>query len=238
MRDSSLQGKKKNPIFAFAGFVLRHVNLLLLAEGILIIIFYNHILGVLHWVVGSTTVVLGAVGLVCACFSKKPHPKREVKFVTSFVLTVVGIIIMVQRENSAATIGIIWGLIGLVKGGSKFCDFAAAVRDKDYLEAAPDFLQSAAEVALSIALLYNPYENIGVHIIILGAELVILSFRTFAFKVRARGRMSAVAEKMTDVNDKLAEVLQRKSDAAAEVASDYAEADDYGEEAIEGEVIG
>ena len=112
----------------------------------------------------------------------------NIAYLFAIVLVVLGLVTAVHGSNSTTFIGIIWGLLGLVKAAGEFDEIIADIKRKE------PFVFSLAlcvfELVLAVLLILNPFANIEHHLLLLGLELIVYPFKLH----RERGKFVLEAE--------------------------------------------
>ncbi len=168
--------RQKTNFKQFAKHIFKGTNYFLLATGVIIIAFASRIEDVLHWVVGSATIVVGAAYFVKGLrdYGNKNSTSR---LSVASVLIVLGIVILSQRENAVGTIMIIWGFIGLARGSFVIFGFVKHHEDVVVFDLV-ELIITVIDAALAVTLLCNPYQQVLLHIRILGVAILLMSFKT------------------------------------------------------------
>lgn len=186
-----MMGKSRGKqIINFIGSVFNHMNVLLLIVGVLLIAFSARIQDVLHWVVGPVTIATGGLLVILGVRDYK-NDRSIFRLSAAAILSILGIIIMTQRENAVGTIMIIWGFLGLSNGCYRLFGFVRSTRKRMLTFA--EMIVSLADAALGIMLLINPYRDVRLHIILLGVELILMSIRPLDEKLAVRAENRAVS---------------------------------------------
>lgn len=168
--------RQKTNFKQFVKYIFKGTNYFLLATGIIIIAFAASIEEVLHWVVGSATIVIGAAYFIKGLrnFDSKNSTTR---LSVASVLIVLGIVILSQKENAVGTIMIIWGFIGLARGSFVIFGFVKHHDDVVVFDLV-ELSMTVIDATLAVTLLCNPYQQVLLHIRILGVAILLMSFKT------------------------------------------------------------
>lgn len=93
----------------------------------------------------------------------------------AIVMSVLGIVILVQGHASISFVGVMWGLLGLYKAADEIDEVVHALRNRR-----PFVLKLAFtvfEMVLAVLLIISPFANIEHHVLLLGLELIAYPFR-------------------------------------------------------------
>lgn len=93
----------------------------------------------------------------------------------AIVMSVLGIVILVQGHASISFVGVMWGLLGLYKAADEIDEVVHALRNRR-----PFVLKLAFtvfEMVLAVLLIVSPFANIEHHVLLLGLELIAYPFR-------------------------------------------------------------
>lgn len=146
-------------------------SILVIANGVICIMFSEELLYLLPVICALVIVIKGAVGTVRG-IQNKDHISLDSKGLEqSIVLLALGIGMLIKQEKDLFIVGIFWGLHGLKKSSEYLNEaFYNHYRKKRYFTL---LLKSVVEFVLSIMLIFDPYTNIGHHVVILGIELIL-----------------------------------------------------------------
>lgn len=143
--------------------------------GIICIIWTEHVVRVLPYLLGSAMVIDGLL-IGISCFWDKHflnHDSEEL--VHGIVMFIMGFAFIIQGANSLGPIGTTWAIIGIRKA-SKLLD--RAIR-KSYMKEQfiIPFIGFLIRITLAVLLLFDTLEKLSTHIVILGLELVAIGVR-------------------------------------------------------------
>jgi uncharacterized membrane protein HdeD (DUF308 family) len=173
-------------------------RILLFFAGIFCIIRQENILTILPYFIGFVMIASGIILFVDSIiyykdknFSKENEllpDSYDSLHVRAFAFLIIGIIIIVSRNNAFSIIGISWGIFGIIKGGRNFSYFLYCfflkklniIDDKWKVNLIRKRMISymitcIVELTLGIILLMEPVTKLGTHITILGFRIVIYS---------------------------------------------------------------
>lgn len=135
----------------------------------------------LPFVLGGIMAVSGIGGIVhAAAGAKRDGDEREraaehAILGKAIVMSVLGIVILVQGHASISFVGVMWGLLGLYKAADEIDEVVHALRNRR-----PFVLKLAFtvfEMVLAVLLIVSPFANIEHHVLLLGLELIAYPFR-------------------------------------------------------------
>lgn len=173
-------------------------RILLFFAGIFCIIRQEIILTILPYLIGFVMIASGIILFVDSIiYYKDKNFSKENELlpdsydslnVRAFAFLIIGIIIIISRNNAFSIIGISWGIFGIIKGGRNFSYFLYCfflkklniIDDKWKVNLIRKRMISymitcIVELALGIILLMEPVTKLGTHITILGFQIVIYS---------------------------------------------------------------
>lgn len=173
-------------------------RILLFFAGIFCIIRQEIILTILPYLIGFVMIASGIILFVDSIiYYKDKNFSKENELlpdsydslnVRAFAFLIIGIIIIVSRNNAFSIIGISWGIFGIIKGGRNFSYFLYCfflkklniIDDKWKVNLIRKRMISymitcIVELTLGIILLMEPVTKLGTHITILGFQIVIYS---------------------------------------------------------------
>lgn len=132
----------------------------------------------LPFVLGGIMAVSGIGGIVHAAAgtaSDEETDREHAILGKAIVMSVLGVVILVQGHASISFVGVMWGLLGLYKGADEIDEVVHALRNRR-----PFVLKLAFtvfEMVLAVLLIISPFANIEHHVLLLGLELIAYPFR-------------------------------------------------------------
>lgn len=132
----------------------------------------------LPFVLGGLMAVSGIGGIVHAAAgatSDEEAGNQHAILGKAIVMSVLGIVILVQGHASISFVGVMWGLLGLYKAADEIDEVVHALRSRH-----PFVLKLAFtvfETVLAVLLIVSPFANIEHHVLLLGLELIAYPFR-------------------------------------------------------------
>ena len=143
--------------------------------GISCIIWTEHVVRVLPYLLGSAMVIDGLL-IGISCFQDKHflnHDSEEL--VHGIVMFIMGFAFIIQGENSLGPIGITWSIIGIRKASKSLNQAIQQIYMKEqFIVPLMGFL---IRISLALLLLFDSFEKLSTHIVILGLELIATSIR-------------------------------------------------------------
>ena len=119
-------------------------------------------------------IVTGLIHIIFASYLKEKS-LESMKIPEYIVVMILGIMTLLKKNDAISFIAIIWGISGLRKG-IKGLNVAIynKVNNKRFVG---ELIHAIIETLLSILLVFNPFEKVEEHIIILGIEMIIMSLK-------------------------------------------------------------
>lgn len=148
---------------------------LLMALGVVCVVFTNRIHRILPYLLGSIMAV-GGIETAVYGFRTCEHKRRGTKLTsTGLICAAVGCVILVRGMRAYTLVGAAWGIIGLVEGaeGLNIVLYSVSHHEKCALEA----VRTAIELVLAVLLLLDPIENLPHHIFLLGIEQICVALQ-------------------------------------------------------------
>lgn len=148
--------------------------LLLPLIGLGCVLFPGDIVRALPYLLGVVMAVSGVASIVAGVRTRRIEGGKH-SIGTGLVMSVVGVVAFLQGSGSISYIGVIWGVLGLLKAAHGFDDtlrHAAAHERFAFILAFAAF-----NLVVSVLLVLNPFGSIDHHIIVLGVELLAYPFR-------------------------------------------------------------
>lgn len=139
----------------------------------------NDIVLVLPYLLGGVMAVSGIASIVAGVRARRVEAGRH-SIGTGLVMSVVGVVIFTQGETSINYIGVIWGVLGLIKAAHGFDDTLRHIAAHERFILILAF--AVFNLVVSVLLVLNPFGSIDHHIIVLGVELLAYPFRVVLTK--------------------------------------------------------
>lgn len=153
--------------------IIRQIVFIIL--GIINIIFAGRLREKLPVLIGIASIVIASVSLTRDIKEKEYARLDTMRIPRDLVAIILGIIILLKKENAIPFIAIVWGISGL-KRGCKGLNIA--VYNKVHKKAfALELIHSTLEILLAILLIFNPFEKLEKHLVLLGIEMIISSLK-------------------------------------------------------------
>ena len=147
--------------------------------GFINIIYANKLTNILPTIIGSMMVLTSGIILIYYITQKEYKTLDTMKIPQKVVSIILGISILFKGDNAIPFIAIIWGISGLKKA-TKGLDVAFYNRGHKN-KFLGELLHALFELIISILLIYNPFEKIEEHLVLLGIEMITNSIK-FMFK--------------------------------------------------------
>lgn len=143
--------------------------------GIMNIIFASLLREKLPMIIGFASIITGTISFIKNMIKKEYETLETMKIPRDIVISILGIIILLKKENAIPFIAIAWGILGLLRG-SKELNVAVynKVHKKTFLL---ELVHSVLELVFSMLLIFDPFEKIEEHLVLLGIEMVIGSLK-------------------------------------------------------------
>lgn len=132
----------------------------------------------LPFVLGGLMATSGIGGIVhAAANAAKDEEDRSDRTILgkAIVMSVLGIVILVQGHASISFVGVMWGLLGLYKAADEIDEVVHALKGKRRFVLKLAF--TVFEMVLAVLLIISPFANIEHHVLLLGLELIAYPFR-------------------------------------------------------------
>lgn len=138
------------------------------------VLFPGDIVEALPYLLGAVMTVSGVASIVVGVRARRIEGGKH-SIGTGLVMSVVGAVALVQGAGVVSSIGVIWGVLGLLKAAHGFDD--ALRRAAAHERFALILAFAVFNLVVSVLLVLNPFANIDHHIIVLGVELLAYPFR-------------------------------------------------------------
>ena len=146
-------------------------SILLIINGLICLIFTDHILNLLPTISGGIILIKGMIQFFQGIRDKDYASIEQVNLEKSIVSIAIGIGILIKQNHSIFIIGVFWGLSGLMKAVNYFNIILYNITNsKKYILLT---VRTLIEFVLALVLIFDPFKNVAHHIIILGLELLL-----------------------------------------------------------------
>ena len=151
------------------------LSFILIVTGLIHIIFASYLKEKLSIITGITTINIALINTIRNIKNKEYKTLETMKIPENIVVMILGIMTLLKKNDAISFIAIIWGISGLRKG-IKGLNVAIynKVNNKRFVG---ELIHAIIETLLSILLVFNPFEKVEEHIIILGIEMIIMSLK-------------------------------------------------------------
>ena len=151
------------------------IQIILIVVGMIQIIFADYLKEKLTIITGITTINISLINLIRNIKKKEYKTLDTMKIPENIVALLLGIMTLFKGQNAISFIAIIWGITGLRKGVKGFnIALYNKVNNKQYIG---KLVYAIIETALSILLVFDPFEKVEEHLVILGFEMIIISLK-------------------------------------------------------------
>lgn len=151
------------------------IQIILIVAGLIHIIFAGYLKEKLSIITGITTINISIINVIKNIKNKEYKTLETMKIPENIVVLILGIMTLFKKNNAISFIAIVWGISGLRKGikGLNVAIFNKA-NNKRFVG---ELIHAIIEISLSILLVFDPFEKVEEHIIILGIEMIIMSLK-------------------------------------------------------------
>ncbi|MDD3165719.1 MAG: DUF308 domain-containing protein [Oscillospiraceae bacterium] len=144
---------------------------LAIGNGVICIAFASHIYRLLPTICGLILLASGCLRLIEGIRNKDYASLEQVGMERAIVMMAVGVGVLVKQQNALFVVGVFWGLAGLRKASNFLNEALYYMYQKE--KYAPELMKCILSAALSMLLIFDPFGKIGVHIVILGVEMIV-----------------------------------------------------------------
>ena len=148
-------------------------SLLFLLIGVACVLLPGPVTRVLPYLLGGAMVLAGVLRGVAYVRHRWEVGDQPVDSAWGLILLIMGAAFMIQGEASLGPIGTTWALIGIYKAAEPWGQVIRRIARKERF-AAP-LVGFLIRIVIAAELLFNPFDKISVHIVILGLELIAAS---------------------------------------------------------------
>ena len=152
-------------------------RMLLPIVGIICIVIPSKVVLWLPAVLGSIMLLTGLIDSFFEVKDKK-YLKKEQKYekkASALILVVMGACFLLGGEKTILLMGVTWGLMGLQEVNEELKVLLMERSEKRPWRL--KFFGTAFKLILSLALIFEPIEKFGHHIILLGVEIIIVTLK-------------------------------------------------------------
>lgn len=143
--------------------------------GLLCVLFSGPITTILPYILGGTMTAVGIAYGIVYFRNSENRAGRASELSSGLVLFVVGALCIVHGMDSIGAMGTTWAIFGLLKASSSLTRaIQNSGRGLAFYTAVIEFL---VRLTFSVMLLFYPVEKFQIHIVLLGLELIAISFR-------------------------------------------------------------
>ena len=131
--------------------------------GAVFILFPNEISAYAPYIVGAALVSYAAVNI----FMELHYPESEIRIGDAVVRGVMGIILLLEKEQAIAILGIVWAVFSLNDVAEEINDYHKTKKFRIV-----GAISIVVTVILSALLMLDPFEHFAFHVRILGIEMI------------------------------------------------------------------
>lgn len=144
---------------------------LIILNGLICIVYGDKLLPLLPIICGGILLIKGIIQCIEGIKDKDYASLEKTNMEKSFILIAIGLGVLIKRNDALFIVGMFWGLSGLVKSANylNIALYNFLNKDKWILI----LIKTIVEFTLSFVLIFDPFGNLGHHIIILGLELIL-----------------------------------------------------------------
>ena len=146
-----------------------------LLVGALCIFFPSHVAGVLPFLLGGIMLIAGIVHGAAYLRDKRFLEDESQGIGPDIILAVMGVAFLCAGSEAVGLMGVVWGIIGLRKAAGTIDQ--ALRRMYRHQPALLLAVEAAIRIVLALALLFDPFEKVSSHIVLLGLELVLTNVK-------------------------------------------------------------
>lgn len=152
-------------------------QIILIIVGVINILFANILREELPYIIGLTSIIIGILSLIKNIRKKEYKTLNTMKIPMNVVGIILGIMILFKGENAVPFIAIVMGISGLQKG-AKLLNISIynKVHNKRFIL---ELVYSIIEIILSILLIFNPFEKLEEHLVLIGINIFVSSLKYF-----------------------------------------------------------
>ena len=169
-------------------------SILLIINGLICLIFTDHVFNLLPTICGGVILIKGLIQFFQGIRDKDYASIEQVNLEKSVVSIAIGIGILIKQNEAIFIVGVFWGLSGAMKAINYFNIILYNITNKKkYILLT---IRTLIEFVLALVLIFNPFENVAHHIIILGLELILEGGIEFISKKSKECVMTDLEEKI------------------------------------------
>lgn len=161
--------------------------LLLPLAGVGCLVFPSYVEEALPLLLGLP-MVLTAVSSIVAAIRGRSVDEGRSTLGSAIVMLILGLVVIAHGPDNTLFIGIVWGLLGLLKAAQEFDGIFADIKSHEPF--AVSLAVCIFELVLAVLLILNPSANIEHHLLLLGIQLITYPFTLY----REHGKLKIEAE--------------------------------------------
>ena len=135
--------------------------------GLILIVFPNEMGIAAPYILGGALLIYGIMNLIISL----KYPESSISLGDGVISIVAGGILLAQRGNSIAILGVVWAMISLHEAAEEIDEYRRAKK-----VSVVRIIVIAVSIVLAIMLMVNPFEHFNTHVRILGLEIIAYVF--------------------------------------------------------------
>lgn len=141
--------------------------------GMVCILFAGHVCLALPYLLGGAMIAVGSFMAVGYFLEKKFLSGASEELAYGSILFIMGLAFLVRGSQALIAVGITWAMIGIRKAAKSMNRAIRQIYQKEhYIVSVLEFL---IRITLSLILLFDPFEKMSAHIVLLGLEMLAVS---------------------------------------------------------------
>ncbi len=153
------------------------VRVVLLVLGFICILFCQSLTTVIPYLIGLGMCLNGIFGIYTGFDRHEYRTLQTSQIATSLVMLLVGLTVFVNAaETALGFLGIVWGLISLLKGAGEVNHALYRLWKRE--RGISLMLTALLEISLGLILIMDPFEHFSVHVAFLGLTMIVYSFKS------------------------------------------------------------
>ena len=135
--------------------------------GLILIAIPDRIASYAPYIIGAALILYAAVNI----FMELRYPESEIRLGDAVIRGVVGIILLLEKEQAIAILGIVWAVFSLQDAAEEINDY---YRTKKFRPVGA--ITIVLTIVFSALLMLDPFEHFAFHVRILGLEMIAETF--------------------------------------------------------------
>lgn len=143
---------------------------LIILNGLICIVYGDKLLPLLPIICGGSLLIKGLIQCIEGIRAKDYASLEKINMEKSFISLAIGLGVLIKRSDALFIVGMFWGLHGLMKSANYLNIALYNILNKDKWILI--LIKAIVEFTLSFVLIFDPFGNLGHHIVILGLEMI------------------------------------------------------------------